>query len=371
MHTFIISSESEWKVWRDSWNKLTRKNPMMSMEWLTAWWHHYGIGHQLHIVACAQGEQLVGVLPCYLQQTLFGKQIRLLGSGTVCSDYLSALVDSACASDVYDTMHARIRDSVDNGALRGIESLIFEGVTSDDPWLEPLTQFASHAGYSLRTQSLANSWSLELPGTWAELHQSQRGHGVHRKAKKCISRLESKELRIREITDVSHLDEGLDHLIRLHQARRESVGDAGCFADPRFENFLLEALAGMLLDGTACFILCEAGTHVIGVQLLLLGSEVAYMYQSGVDPAFMSLEPGHALVTGSVLFSISRRYKAYDFLRGDEPYKAFWGARAQVLKQIVLAPPTLKAQAIEAVQRNLSWLRSYYNDFNGTGSAPT
>ena len=364
MHTFTISSESEWNSWRAGWNALTRNNPMMSMEWLSAWWHQYGLGHQLHIIAVANGDQLLGVLPCYLQQTLFGKQIRLLGTGAVCSDYLGAIVDLNRATEVYDALHANLLQSTKSGSLRGIESLHFEGVSSDDPWLQQLAKFTDNAGYSMRMQSLANSWSLALPSTWAELHQSQRGHGVHRKAKKCMSRLESKELGIRQITEVTGLNEGMEHLIRLHQARRESVGDDGCFADPRFENFLLEALAGMLLEGKACFILCEKVGQVIGAQLLLLGSNTVFMYQSGIDPSFMSLEPGHAVVTGSLLYSISNGYKAYDFLRGDEPYKAFWGARARVLQQIVLAPPTFKAQAIEAVQRNLSRLRTYYSDFN-------
>jgi CelD/BcsL family acetyltransferase involved in cellulose biosynthesis len=364
MQTFIVSSESEWNVWRSSWNELTRINPMMSMEWLLAWWHQYGIGHQLHIIAVTSGDKLLGVLPCYLKQTILGKQIRLLGTGNVCSDYLGAIVDRNQATEVYEAIHANLRESVESGVLRGIESLQFEGVSSEDKWLEQLANFADKANFSTRTQPLANSWSLALPSTWAELHQSQRGHGVHRKAKKCISRLESNELCMRQITEVTGLDEGMEHLIRLHQARRESVGDDGCFADVRFESFLLEALAGMLLKGTACFNLCEKGSQVIGVQLLLLGSDTVFMYQSGVDPSYMSLEPGHALVTGSLLYSISHGYKAYDFLRGDEPYKAFWGAQAKELQKIVLAPPTFKAQAIEAVQRNLSWLRACYNDLN-------
>ncbi len=369
MQTFVIKSEFEWTSWKSSWNKLTRTNPMMSLEWLAAWWNHFGLGHQLHIVAVASGDQLLGVLPCYVQQTLFGNQIRLLGTGSVCSDYLGAIVDREHATEVYKAIHENLRQSVESGSLRGIESLQFEGISSDNAWLQALAEFADKADYSMRIQKQANSWSLALPSTWAELHHSQRGHGVHRKAKKCMSRLESKELVIRQITEVVQLDEGMEHLIRLHQARRESVGDDGCFADSRFESFLLEALAGMMLEGTACFIFCENEGQVIGVQLLLLGSDTVFMYQSGVDPQFMSLEPGHAVVTGSLLYAISHGYKAYDFLRGDEPYKAFWGAQAKVLQQIVLAPPTFKAQAIEAVQRNLSWLRTYYRDMNGTAAS--
>ena len=237
MQTSIITSESEWQRWRASWNALTRCNPMLSLEWLLAWWHQFGLGHQLHIVAVASGDQLLGVLPCYLQQTLFGKQLRLLGTGTVCSDYLGAIVDPSEARAVYGAIHNDLRLSTESGNLRGIESFHFEGVSSDDVWLQHLSTFAENSGYSIRTQTLANCWSLALPSTWAELHQSQRGSGVHRKAKKCISRLESQELRIRQITEVSQLGEGMGHLIRLHQARRESVGDAGCFCRSTVREF--------------------------------------------------------------------------------------------------------------------------------------
>lgn len=361
MRAFTINSESEWIAWRSGWNLLARYNPMMGMDWLLAWWHQYGLASKLHIVAVADGDQLLGALPCYLQQTLFGKQLRFLGAGAVCSDYLGPIVDGSHAAEVHDAILTHLRKSAEVGELRGIESLHFEGVSGDDAWLKHLAAFATNAGFSLRTQTLAHTWTLDLPSTWDELHQSQRGHSVHRKAKKCISRLQSKELCVRQITDAAHLNEAMGHLVRLHQARRESVGDDGCFADPRFKYFLLEALHGMLTDRTACFVLCEAEEQVIAVQLLLLGSDTVFMYQSGVDPKFMSLEPGHALVTGSLLYSISNGYKVYDFLRGDEPYKAFWGARPRQLQQIVLAPPTLKAQAIEAVQRNLNRLRNYYS----------
>lgn len=341
---------------------------MMSLEWLSAWWRQFGTGQQLYIVAVESEGQLLGVLPCYLQQTLIGKQLRLLGSGAVCSDYIGAMVDGHHASEIYDSIHTHLRQSAESGALRGIEAFHFEGVASDDAWLTRLSTFAEQAGYSLRRQSLANSWAIAVPSTWAELHQRQRGSGVHRKAKKCIARLQSQELSIRQIDDPADLDEGLNHLVRLHQARRESVGDAGCFADPKFQIFLAEALAGMLLEQKASFTLCEREGQVIGVQLLLLGSDTVFMYQSGVDPSYMSFEPGHMLVTGSLLYCIEHGYQGYDFLRGDEPYKAFWGAQPKTLQRIVLAPPTFKAQAIEVVQRNLNWLRTCYSSFNSAAS---
>lgn len=215
---------------------------------------------------------------------------------------------------------------------------------------------------------MVHSWDLALPSSWNSYLESQRGRSIFRKAKKCVSRVESGELNVRFLSGLEGLDEGMEELIRLHQARRESIGDDGCFADPKFEGFLREAVAAMVVEGKARFSLCESAGRVIGVHLLFVGCDTIFMYQSGVDPSFLSLEPGHVLIAANLRQAMSNGYKRYDFLRGDEPYKSFWGAQPTPLRRITLAPPTLKAQAIEAVHRNLSWLRTYCSDL-GAASA--
>ena len=334
------------------------------MDWLSAWWRHFGAGHQLRIIAVAKGDQLIGMVPCYEHETRLGKQLRFLGSGSVCSDYLGAVVAPEFAEQAYKMMSDCMRESAAHGE---IEALHFEGVSFDDAWIPQLTAFASQTGYSIRIQPMVNSWLLRLPSSWNELHQSQHGRSVHRKAKKCFGRIASNEIKVRQLTQSCEMDEGMELLIRLHQARRESVGDHGCFSDPRFEPFLRDAIGSMLADGSACFSICEKAGSAIGIGLLLIGSDTVFMYQSGIDPAHMALEPGHLTVTGSLLFAISKGFKNYDFLRGDEPYKSYWGAQPQPLQRIILAPPTLKAQTIEVVYRNLSWLRSCYDDMSGSG----
>ena len=337
---------------------------MLSMEWLGAWWHHYGAGHQLRIIAAAEGDQLVGLLPCYEHETRLGKQLRFLGSGSICSDYLGAIVDPDYADQAYKVLNDCVREVAAHGE---IEALHFEGVSQDDPWIRQLTTFANETGFSIRVQPMVNSWLLPLPASFSALHQSQRGHSVYRKAKKCFGRIDSGEITVRQLSQASDLDKGMELLMRLHQARRESLGDHGCFSDPRFELFLRDAIGAMLDNGSACFSICEKGNTVIGVGLLLLGSDTVFMYQSGIDPNYMALEPGHLTITGSLLFAISKGFKHYDFLRGDESYKGYWGAQPQPLQRIILAPPTLKAQTIEVVYRNLSWLRSCYDDLSGSG----
>ncbi len=48
---------------------------------------------------------------------------------------------------------------------------------------ELLETQAIQSNYSYRVQPLPSAWVVDLPSTWEELHESQRGHGVFRKAK--------------------------------------------------------------------------------------------------------------------------------------------------------------------------------------------
>jgi CelD/BcsL family acetyltransferase involved in cellulose biosynthesis len=358
MQTFVITSESEWERWRKPWNLLTESNPMMSMEWLQAWWQHFGSGHQLHILMVTRDDELVGAVPSYRHRTRIETQLRFLGSGAVSSDYLTAIVDKSAASDVYAVIDSYFRGLVGLPSQREFESMQWEGIAEGDGWLPHLKAFAETCGYSFRVQAMVSAWELSLPKTWDQFLAAQRGRSIHRKAKKCVARLEGSKVSVRYLTSEEGLSEGLEQLIRLHQARRNSVGEDGCFADPKFELFLRQAITEMVAQGTACLTVCETGGTVIAVHLLLLGSECAFMYQSGVDPAFLSLEPGHLAIIASLQYAMANGYQRFDFLRGDEPYKAFWGAQAIPLKRLILAPPTLKAQTLEAIYRNLSWLRS-------------
>ncbi|HEY4593430.1 MAG TPA: GNAT family N-acetyltransferase, partial [Thermoanaerobaculia bacterium] len=49
-----------------------------------------------------------------------------------------------------------------------------------------------------------------------------------------------------------------------------------------------------------------------------------YFYQSGFDPAHSALSPGTLLVAQAIRRAIEEGKTAFDFLRGDEPYKRRW-----------------------------------------------
>ncbi len=163
MQLFVIDDESTWEKWHADWNALTRSNPMISYEWLSSWWHHFGGENRLHLICVADGDHLVGFIPCYVHATRTGKQLRFLGSGSVCSDYLTAVVDPTCASSVYEALSGYFCNAAEN-ELRDLDSLQFEGIEVGEHWYRQLEVQSLLSSYSFRVQRLPSTWVLELPG---------------------------------------------------------------------------------------------------------------------------------------------------------------------------------------------------------------
>ncbi|QDV25636.1 GNAT family N-acetyltransferase [Aureliella helgolandensis] len=360
MKILLIDSLDEWELWRRDWQSLTEHNVMLSYEWLRAWWAHFGVGHGLHILAVIDEDRLVGFAPWYQHATPLGNQLRYLGSGRVCSDYVTAVATPHLQAEVFVALLAATREAIEQGQF-GKEHMGFqlEGAAADDEWLQQLTLATERQRYSQQTQELESSWRIELPECWEAFCKQNLAKSTLRKAKKAKARIASGELCFRQLNRVGDLQEGLDALIRLHQARRSSLGDEGCFADPRFEPFLKQAVEGLLSQQAARFVVCEVEDQIIGVQLQFVSGSSIQMYQSGVDPAFMRLEPGHALVYYSVENAIEEGRSYYDFLRGDEPYKAHWGAQPISLVRRKLIAPNWRAQTVALVERKLHWLKDH------------
>jgi CelD/BcsL family acetyltransferase involved in cellulose biosynthesis len=64
-----------------------------------------------------------------------------------------------------------------------------------------------------------------------------------------------------------------------------------------------------------------------------------YLYISGFDPALDRLSPGMLLVGHALEQAVNEGFATLDFLRGQEPYKYFWGAADAPIFRRILHPP--------------------------------
>ncbi|HQU46620.1 MAG TPA: GNAT family N-acetyltransferase, partial [Pirellulales bacterium] len=94
----------------------------------------------------------------------------------------------------------------------------------------------------------------------------------------------------------------------------------------------------------------------------VLGQDVVYAYQSGIDPAALGFEPGRLAMIATLRMAIEEGYRAFDLLRGDEPYKAHWRAHPRPSLQVSLwsarAADRFRGGAWRAGLQVRQWLRA-------------
>ncbi len=117
MQVFCLSGLDELAPYADDWDRLSAGVPFRSWAWLSSWWRHYGParsggpdGPRLSVLCVFDlDDTLVGLAPWYLDGSgPAGRVMRLLGSGEVCSEYLSLL----CQPGLEDRVARAVADNL-------------------------------------------------------------------------------------------------------------------------------------------------------------------------------------------------------------------------------------------------------------------
>jgi CelD/BcsL family acetyltransferase involved in cellulose biosynthesis len=328
--------QDEQKIDSFAWNTLSGAVPFRQHEWLAAWWQHFRRAEdELFLLAVYDpAGELIGLAPWYLaRERWVGRVLRFLGSGRVCSEYLTVLAAPGTESHVVRRLAEWLTG---DGAARW-DLLDFDGVAQDDWLLGQLADELSLAGHSIYRRVRGRTWRLPLPVNWDDL--------LGRLSKSRRGKIRSQERRflasgravVKSASDETTLREGLNVLYRLHQARRESLGDDGCFTVPRFERFLEDAAGRLLRTGQLRLQWLEVEGQPAAVEFDLLGSDTLYYYQTGMNPDLAEISPGWLLQIASLKTAITDGLANFDFLRGDEEYKSTWGAESLPLVQVRIA----------------------------------
>ena len=326
MQVARVSSSDVLRELAGPWNCLTRGIPFRSWQWLSSWWNHYQDGQELYVLTVRDNDQLVGIAPWYLSQSSTrGRVIRFLGSGEVCSDYLDLLLSvehrETAVSAIADWLMKAVHSTTDRW-----DSLELDGIDEQDRTVAKLVGQLECQGCQVRQRTIGNAWRIELPDEW-ESYLGTLSKSHRKQVRRAARNLENDEFVLHTAKDREQLGRGMEILIDLHTRRRQSQGDDGCFASKRFASFLQEA-AGLLLDADMLRLhwLSIAGQPA-AAEFQLVGGNVAYAYQSGVDPTALEKEPGRIINATTIQSAIALGFAGFDFLRGDEPYKSHWRAQ--------------------------------------------
>jgi CelD/BcsL family acetyltransferase involved in cellulose biosynthesis len=377
----LVSSWAELSSLEAQWNVLARDMPFHSWDWLATWWKHYGSDPsnsptngqphyaetQLYVLAVygqdgrgntPDGKRsLIGIAPWYLDRSIFhGNVLRWLGSGEVCTDHLSLIcrpehrqqVAAAVANEL--TANRDDWDRIDLGA-----------VDADDAAVVELASAFEERDCLVSRHPADSCWALELPASWDEYLASISKS--HRKQLRQLERrvLESERARWDQITSAGELAAAWDILVDLHQRRRKSLGEPGCFASRQFHDFHREASQRLLARGQLRMSWLELDGTPAAAEYHLADSSATYAYQGGVDPDRLAEEPGRLSTILCLRAAIAEGHSRIDFLRGDEPYKAHWRAAPQPTSDYRIIPnrrlARLRGRVLNVTGAITDWVR--------------
>ena len=363
------------------WNALAGDCVFRSWAWLSTWWQYYGAGQQLFVLlvfaddarascgpqsTCCESagdKNLVAILPCYLASTFArGQVLRLLGDGEVCTDHLDLLANPAEAGRAAVTLARYLSDNAGDW-----ESTDFTAIGDDSLGLVQLASELKSLGCQVTRRPNQSRWSVTLPQDWdAFLALQSKSH------RKQLRRLERRVLDAQQtvwhlVQTSSEFDVAWPILVDLHQRRRKSLGEPGCFASRRWADFHRDIARQSLEEGKLRLSWLEIAGQPVAAEYHFAGQTSTWAYQGGVDPECIDEEPGRLSMIRTFQHAIAEGHQDFDLLRGDEPYKAHWRATPQATFDIQVVPARSAAQwrwqAVNYLQRAARVARQLTNLF--------
>ncbi|MGE0761158.1 MAG: GNAT family N-acetyltransferase [Pirellulaceae bacterium] len=341
-----VTSLEQWEGLAAPWAEIARENPFASWEWLTTWWHHYGAGQQLCVLAVRDPSgNLIGAAPWYLAcSAARGRVLKTLGSGEVCSDYLFVLCRAGHAAEVTRHLAAWLADGHAVGDGFEWDAISWECVPASDTIAAALVEECVAAGCHVQRQPAPSCWRIPLPATWPEyLASLSKSH--RKQVQRGLRRLDdSRHAAWRVAVTQDELRRDMSILVDLHTRRWQSQGLAGVFGSSRFRRFLEEAVELLHKLGRVQVSVLELDGKPAASDLHFVTPSTSFAYQGGIEPALADESPGRILTGLLIRDAIRLGRTGFDFLRGDEPYKPHFRAVPDPTHHIQIVPPRAGAQ---------------------------
>jgi CelD/BcsL family acetyltransferase involved in cellulose biosynthesis len=204
----------------------------------------------------------------------------------------------------------------------------------DAPNTTCLLEALANRGHAVRSAPLWSCPALALPPSWpaylATLSANRRQ--VLRRKERALAR--DRAARLVDY-DADRLDEGWNHLLRLHAQRWDGAG-GGAFSNPRAAR-LQRAFAGEMAQRRRLWLTTlDLDGRPAAAWYGFTSHDTVYFYQGGRDPRRERESVGLVLMGMMIRRAIERGYRTFHFLRGDDPYKRHWTTARRTTREAVV-----------------------------------
>lgn len=333
-------------VWRDLEAAARPDHPFTSHEWIESWWHAFGAGKQLNILAAWRGLELVAVMPLMLQRCrIYGIGARRLESianwHTPRWDLLVAPGSEAAHGELWRYLAMR-RSAWD--------LLLLSQLPAASPTLELWPALAEEAGMLTGRWTATVSPRVPVQGSLEAYEQS-----LPRKHRANVRNRQKRLARLGEVTqEIIDGGEGmaaaLDEGWRIEAAGWKGARGTAIASLPetrRFYGAFAERAAGR--GWLRLRFLC-VGARRIAFMYNLRHDGEEYIVKQGYDPAFAQYSPSVLLAQRVFEEAWGEGLRGVDFLGDDDEWKLRYTQETRRHYWLFVFPDRLRSRLIHAAK---------------------
>jgi CelD/BcsL family acetyltransferase involved in cellulose biosynthesis len=306
--------KSEWTRFAASLENVT---PFQLPEWQMTWWRHFGAG-RLHIMLFRSMDTLAGIVPLYLDERQGSALLKLAGSGM--ASYLEPPIVPGQRAQVMSLLKGHL---LGNEAWAACDWRAVEANSA-------LASLQLGDSFELRTTPDSQWSDLPIEGTF-QRYWAGRPFALRRNFLKYLDKASLADRPRFEFVTLAD-PEFVNAVIRLESERAAAFAQAKDGA-PAF----LVDLATVFdkADMLRIFGLRFHG-KIVAVLLAFVYRNTLYAFAGGHEAEFEAQGFGHLLLFEALRHSFEQGYRAWNFLRGNEPSKLLWGARMMPTARIAI-----------------------------------
>jgi CelD/BcsL family acetyltransferase involved in cellulose biosynthesis len=333
MRVEVFTAVSAFQDLRAEWHQLLSQLPFQSVfftpEWQETWWRHFGATRQLHVLTVRSSDgTLQGLVPLMSSSGLEGtSRLELLGDLELC-DYLDVLM---APSRQYEVGRAVVEYLV--GTSGEEVEVCLQNLSQRSSTSAVLQDCLLHSGLTVEVEQIETCPTVLLPSEWEAYLALLRGKDRHELRRKLRRAEAVARLAYRVTSAAAQLDEDIDTFVTLHRMSQQDAKQG--FMTPEKEAFFRAMARQLWPQGwlELAFLYAD-GEPIATLCCFAYGSTYA-AYNSGYHPAYGDLSAGIVLFAERIRMAIARGFTAFDFMRGNEPYKYRFGATDRPLYQLL------------------------------------
>jgi CelD/BcsL family acetyltransferase involved in cellulose biosynthesis len=324
---------------RDEWDSFVEhvgSDIYFTVDWLQAWWTHYGRGRAFHGFIVWDGARMVGVLPFCVQRVWVGPVPVRLAKFVGADSTLPVFTPAVAEGFEEPVLRAALELLFDDA---GCDAVSLSPLSGLSPVTEAAEQAVGDAFRVLCSDSPGPHTVFHLPGSFEEYLQSL-SKAQRKDYRRGLRTLNSRhEISFRTVSG----DEAIayfDRFVELHAAQWRLRGKLGHFGDwPAGADFNRDLISRMAATGRArCYVLARDGRPLAMRYGFVLGERYFSRLQTrDPDPELEKLGIGRLSHTENIRVLIEDGQRVIESGPGHYDYKLRLGAEEHPLRRIVIS----------------------------------